>query len=366
MKIFEISKGRRMTEKTRIEWLDILKLLGMIAIFCGHFGAESGRLHVFVFYYHVPLFFFASGIFAGNSDQLSFKDAMKKRFGQIMVPYVFLVIINMVVIVVTSSDDLITYIKYVKQFIWGIRNQMPTAALWFFPCIFCTGVLFDVLRRVCRKDILIFFAAVVLYVVSVTLFPNRPDVQPSWIWNIDSACHYMIYYALGYVMRKKLTGGDDRTAKESDEKYDRKKRYLLLVGAVLVTVYALTVYVQEDIAGRLLLRMIPAAGMIYPVLRAVLLIGFHMVLAKILEGFRFLSYAGTQTLWLCGNESVVKAILNAAAGLVGLQIEIVNEFSALMYAVVMTVVIITGLLPIEQRLYRKSQEYLAELKFRRI
>ena len=52
-----------MTEKTRIEWIDILKLLGMIAIFCGHLGEGSGRLRTFVFYYHVPLFFFASGRF---------------------------------------------------------------------------------------------------------------------------------------------------------------------------------------------------------------------------------------------------------------------------------------------------------------
>lgn len=334
-----------MTEKTRIEWIDIFKLLGIIAIFCGHFGEAGGRMHVFVFYYHVPLFFFASGIFAGNLEKLTFKDAVKKRFGQIMVPYAFLVVLNMIMIVITSEDNLFTYMKYMKQFIWGIRNQMPAGALWFFTCIFCTGVIFDVLRRVCKKDVLIFLAAMVLYLVSVTLFPNRPDQQPSWFWNIDSACHYMIYYALGYILRKKLTGEEGRT--------DRAKRYLLLAGAVLVTGYAVTVYVQADIAGKLLVRMIPVAGVIYPVLRALLLIFFNLVLAKLLKGFQFLSYAGMQTLWLCGNESIVKAILGAAAELVGLRIEVTNELTALLYAVVMTVVIITCLLPAEKRLYRK-------------
>ena len=342
-----------MVEKTRVEWIDILKLLGIIAVFCGHFGAESGRLYNFVFCYHVPLFFFAAGIFAENSDQLSFKDAVKKRFGQIMVPYVFLVIINMGMIIITSEDDLITYIKYVKQFIWGIRNQIPAGALWFFSCIFCTGVIFDALRRVCKKNILLFLAAAVLYFVSVTLFPNRPDVQPSWFWNIDSACHYMIYYVLGYILRKKLTSGEERIGKGSDRKNNRKRQCLFFIGTVAVTGYALSVYVQEDIVGGSLLRMIPAAGMIYPVLRAILLIFFNMVLAKILEGFRFLSYAGMQTLWLCGNESIVKGILGAAAELVALRIEITNELTALLYAAVMMVVIITCLFPIEQRLYRK-------------
>ena len=144
-----------MTKKARVEWIDIVRLLGMIAIFCGHFGTAGGRLHHFVFCYHVPLFFFVSGIFAGNLDGLSFWEAVKKRFVQIMIPYMFFVVINMVVLMATSGDDLITHLKYLKQFIWGIRNHMPTASLWFFPCIFCTGVLFDTLRRVCRKDILI-------------------------------------------------------------------------------------------------------------------------------------------------------------------------------------------------------------------
>ena len=51
-------------EKQRVEWIDIFKLLGIVAIFCGHLGTETGGLHDFVFMYHVPLFFFASGIFA--------------------------------------------------------------------------------------------------------------------------------------------------------------------------------------------------------------------------------------------------------------------------------------------------------------
>ncbi len=356
-----------MTERARIEWIDILKLLGMFAVFCGHFGVGSGRLHDFVFCYHVPLFFFVSGIFAGNIDGLSFTDAVKKRFDQIMIPYAFLVILNMAALVLTENADLITYLRYVKQFILGIRNQIPAAALWFFPCIFCMGVLFDILRRVCRKDILIFLSAVVLYVVSVTLFPNRPDVGPSWVWNIDSACHYMIYYALGYVLRKKLTerkeSPDGTSGKVNGKTNDRIRCCLLLVGAMLVTGYAVSVYVQEDIAGRMLCLAIPAVGAVYPILRAVLLIAFHIILAKILEGFHFLSYAGTQTLWLCGNESIVKILIGSLAGLVGLRIEVTNEFEALLYAVVMTVVIIMVLLPIEQRLYRKCREDFTKFGF---
>lgn len=334
-----------MTEKARVEWIDIFKLLGMIAIFCGHFGAAGGRLYHFVFCYHVPLFFFASGIFAGSMGRLGFKDAVKKRFVQIMFPYAFFVMLNLAVLLITSDEEPVMYLRYVKQYIWGVRNYMPTAALWFFPCIFCTGVLFDALRRVCRKDILVLAASVLLFLVSVTLFPHRPDAEPSWFWNLDSACYYMIYYALGYVLRRRLI--------PAEHKRYGINRYLCFGGAVLLTGYTVLVYLQEDIAGRMFCQVVPAADIIYPVLRALLLIGFNLVLSKLLAGFHFLAYAGTQTLWLCGNESIVKTLLGAAAGLVSLEMEVTNELSALVYAVVMTVVIVGVLLPVEQKLYDK-------------
>lgn len=51
------------TEKNRlrIAWIDILKALGILAIFCGHMGDGTGHLNRFVFMYHVPLFFSLRG-----------------------------------------------------------------------------------------------------------------------------------------------------------------------------------------------------------------------------------------------------------------------------------------------------------------
>lgn len=338
-------------ERTRVGWIDIFKLLGIIAIFCGHLGYDTGKLHDFVFCYHVPLFFFASGIFAGNLDNLRFIDAVKKRLKQIMLPYSFLVVLNMVLIVITSDKDFITYLKYIKQFIWGIRNQMPASSLWFFSCIFCAGVLFEVLRRLLKKKIWILLASIALYFLSITVFPNRPDLQPSWIWNVDSACYYLIYYAFGYTMHEMLLAERQAIFVKSERSRKWRNEILALTGICFLAGYTLSVYLQEDIIGELLLQTIPGFHMIYPVIRAMLLIFFNLVLAKILENFHVLADMGTQTLWLCGNEMIVKKILSAAVEIVGLQIEITSALSAVLYAVIMSVVIIKCLLPVEKQLY---------------
>ena len=41
----------------RYNWIDTLRFLGIFAIYLGHFGNRAGKLYLFVFSYHVPLFF---------------------------------------------------------------------------------------------------------------------------------------------------------------------------------------------------------------------------------------------------------------------------------------------------------------------
>lgn len=347
-------------EKKRVEWIDIFKLLGIVAIFCGHLGSETGGLHDFVFIYHVPLFFFASGIFAYQLEKLSFGQAVKKKFKQIILPYMFFVIITMVMIILTTEEDFYTYVRYGKQFVVGIRNQMYASSLWFFSCLFCMSIMFDILRRILKKRLLILAACIILYFVTIFAFPNRPDVQPSWIFNIDSACHYMIYYAIGYVFHEKLTHekSTDGSIKEDKVQVTMKKQITLLVVVICLAGYVVLIYLKKDMLGQLLCQAIPGMGYVYPVVRVLLLIMFHIVLAKMLVGVGQLGAIGAQTLWLCGNEFVVKKILNAVADILGFKIKIESALSAILYAILMILIIIKILMPIEKKLYQKFIETL--------
>lgn len=329
----------------RVEWIDVFKLFGIAAIFCGHLGRETGGLHDFVFLYHVPLFFFASGIFADRLEDLSIWKSIRKRFGQIMLPYIFFAVVSMIVIILTTDEDIYKYLGYGKQFVFGIRNQMYASSLWFFPCLFCMSILFDLLRRIFKKRILLLVVSVLLYFMTIFVLPNRPDMAPSWIFNIDSALHYLIYYAVGYLFHERLT--------EEKKDLSIQGKILQLGGVVLLAGYTLLVYMQKDVLGNILSRSLPGAVEIYPVIRALLLILFNIVLAKLFVGIGNLHEVGAQTLWLCGNEFVVKRIFVALANILGLQIEITSALSAVIYACVMIWFIYKALMPFEQKLYRK-------------
>lgn len=329
----------------RVEWIDMFKLFGIAAIFCGHLGRETGGLHDFVFLYHVPLFFFASGIFADRLEDLSVWNSIKKRFEQIMFPYLFFAAVSMIVIILTTNEDIYKYLGYGKQFVFGIRNQMYASSLWFFSCLFCMSIIFDLLRRLFKNRILLLIVSIFIYFMTIYALPNRPDMTPSWIFNIDSALHYLIYYTAGYLFHERLTA----------EKRDLNvtQRIFQTGGIVLLTGYTALVYMNKDILGNVLSRSIPAGGEIYFVIRALLLIMFHIVLAKLFAGIGKLHEVGAQTLWLCGNEFVVKRIFAAAADIVGVQTAVTSALSAVIYACIMIWFIYKVLMPFEQKIYQR-------------
>lgn len=336
-------------KKQRVEWIDIFKLLGIIAIFCGHLGNNTGGLHDFVFFYHVPLFFFAAGIFADSLDDLEIGQVVRKKFRQIILPYWFFVMISMPIIFFTTDESIRTYMAYIKQFVFAVRNQMYTSSLWFFSCLFCMCIMFDILRRILKKPILLLVVSFMIYFVTIFLLPNRPNETPSWIFNIDSAMYYLIYYTIGYLCRKKL--------RETKKGLSVRDRIFQMGGVIFLIGYAVIVYLKNDIFTNYFYQIIPGIQYIYPIIRTLLLIGFQIVLAKLLVGMGNLHEVGAQTIWLCGNEFVVKKIFVALADIIGFQIEINSAFSAVLYALILICFIYKFLLPWEKKLYYKLLEY---------
>lgn len=170
----------------RIEWVDVLKLLGIIAIYLGHFQSSAGKLYPFVFEYHVPLFFFMSGFFATKIHEETAVQFIKRKFCVLMLPYFLFAFLSEVVAALSAnlnahqvSHDLIKYLL-------GIRNTLPAGQLWFFPCLFLVTVIYYFLSRLVKnKYIILVLATVVFGFININ--------TPSWLWNLDSAFSYLFY-----------------------------------------------------------------------------------------------------------------------------------------------------------------------------
>lgn len=324
----------------RLDWVDVVKILGIFAIYVGHFGQSAGNLYAFVFTFHVPLFFFVAGFFANTSSFVPWRTFVAKKSREILLPFAFFNVLYLATVVVQGNLDTDDARELLLPLALGIRNQSPTLTLWFLPCLFLVSVLFDAMRRMKFSTLALLAASTVLWGTSEWFLPHRPVIEPSWVANADSALYYFLFYVLGAVLFppvRRFTaaplGGRARLVTA-----------LTLAAALCV---AVNLYFGQDplpmvdgVVGVPVKQVAYALVMIYLTLAA----GFA------LARFTFLASMGRQTLYYCGNEVIIKTLVPVALGILGLSVRLDHPLSVLVYVAVLLVVAYFTVIRVESAL----------------
>ena len=148
--------------RKRLDYLDMTKGLGMILVLIGHLQGDSiftfspyiQPLCVFIFSFHMPMFFIVSGILqAVKKDETKpFGELAKTRFKGIMVPYYWFSFFYLIVVVVALiKGEIAPQTLYLN--IWYVLSGYGMNVLWFLPALFLGELLFIFLRRRIREDL---------------------------------------------------------------------------------------------------------------------------------------------------------------------------------------------------------------------
>lgn len=144
----------------RETWIDALKGWGMLLIVIGHVWSLSDVpvWYMWMFSFHVPLFFFASGLTL-KPDTLPLGSFLRRRVGTVLVPYLFYALVG-------YGFYLAGYFaaaaagKTVAQFAYGLwwplfgvfygsvgDGLLVNSPLWFLPALFLAqGVVYALHR----------------------------------------------------------------------------------------------------------------------------------------------------------------------------------------------------------------------------
>lgn len=188
--------------KERISWVDNAKGIGIILVIIGHSicpAYAKGWLYTF----HMPLFFFLSGITFNYNKYKDFKLLLRARVKTLIVPYVILSAIyfmyKMVQVIILKSD-----FNLIKEFI-GIFIQIRTtqydAGLWFIPCIFISEILLLLILKISKDKTKVYLPLALLTLVSGYLYCTIIDVKLPW--GIDAALIAVSFMVLGYALKDK-------------------------------------------------------------------------------------------------------------------------------------------------------------------
>ena len=137
----------------RIEFLDVMKGIGILLLLLSHSISGDSLIKTWIFSFHMPLFFWCTGYLiaiknpSGKELQGKLGRILAKKALAILVPYVvfsFLIILYQVLLQLLHSHtfDLAAFIDKLMRII----QLMGMESLWFLPCLLLAELLFFVLH----------------------------------------------------------------------------------------------------------------------------------------------------------------------------------------------------------------------------
>ncbi|MCD7709108.1 MAG: acyltransferase family protein [Clostridiales bacterium] len=145
----------------------------------------------FVYAFHMPLFFMASGWLYKEREIFS---QIKNKIFTVVVPYFCFGVLTLIYWQLFERHFRNSTMSLKMAAIGLISGQYEyldfNVHLWFLPCFFLTIVIYNALRKLTGKRItyIIAIAASLVYVIGIL---------PSMPWGFDRVFKYIGFYALG-------------------------------------------------------------------------------------------------------------------------------------------------------------------------
>lgn len=132
----------------RIAYIDIARGIGILLVVLGHsdLALISPYFYQIIYSFHIPLFFFLSGIFfdPGIAPGLF----LKKRFRAILQPYLFIIFLIFLASISFTNMGIGTALGRFAKSMYASTEYIWWIPLWFLPCLFVTSLLAYIIYHV--------------------------------------------------------------------------------------------------------------------------------------------------------------------------------------------------------------------------
>lgn len=209
----------------RKSWIDIARGIGLLLVLYGHvLGSDETRF--FIYSFHIPLFFFLSGMVFKEAHTLSFSRFIIKNAKQILIPYILFAFLTYIywlrIIEPTEQHNILSDIQGIFLANGDFPHLEFNAPLWFLPCFFVTKVLYGFYLRLFNNKTM--YIPLILSGITGYLFGRLlPDTQLPF--SLEIAFTTVVFFGLGHQLRQHNTG----------RKVLQHKPLLLSIGLITLT-----------------------------------------------------------------------------------------------------------------------------------
>ena len=278
------------TVNKRLDWVDTLRGLAMFFVVCGHcLSSIKSTLRKYIYSFHLPLFFFISGIIF-KDENLSTKEFLKKKTRNLVISYFILNIICFALVYLLKLDARSTYSipKLLVGMFFSHEEVLlaPCPPSWFLLALFLTETIFYFLHKYAKNDFELGIAVCVCGLISYANNHMVPQIYAPW--HLDTAFTGVVLYFCGYLLAKNMYKLDS---------FMKKKFTAFVTGGMLGVVglacayYNNRVSMHSNLYGSITLFYISCLSTIFGLIIFVRLFLKHSVLFKNI-GKRTMFYIG--------------------------------------------------------------------------
>lgn len=184
-----------MGDQTRYEFVDFLKGLGIFLVVWGHTMFPRS---VYIYSFHMPLFFFLSGFLHKDKPARQF---IIGKINTLYIPYAVFTILSWFFylwrrIALQDYSGLKAHYLKLSSLVTGTANNGGNNPIWFLSCILVVSIAFLLISRIQShrlRLIAVFGGSLIGYFLSGT---------KSLYFYVDVAFSGIVFYYLGYMVKR--------------------------------------------------------------------------------------------------------------------------------------------------------------------
>lgn len=306
--------------------LDVLKGIGVFFVLFGHV-IHIGPLREYIWGFHMPLFFFVSGLLFNPTKYSNFRKFLLSKLKSIYIPYILFFCITFLYWLVIERKVRGGEYSVAHQFVGLFYGTLEgyhlnfNAPLWFLACLFSVEIIFYFVAKM-KDKIGIVAMLLLFFILGTLLYRNDLCVLPL---GIHTAFFALPFFGIGYL------------GKSIPEKIINTSffyRLFLMIVCLSIQLLCLGVYPGS----------IQAATLPYFPL-ALIGITLYFTLSVQISSNKIIEYLGINSIVFLGfQEPIYRAIIFLTSKVLAVEIEVVR--TNLLYSLIVSVVSIVLIMPI--------------------
>ena len=164
-----------MENTKRLDYLDYAKGFGIILVVLGHIYDISNPIKIWLYSFHMPLFFIISGLLIRytNINERDMNGIIVSKFKSLIIPYIFF---ELVAIFIWMCQNEFTLSALRWNVVDSILMYCKAGTTWFLFALFVSEIIFILLLKYIKSNKMITLITVILFLIPLIVKTENHNI----------------------------------------------------------------------------------------------------------------------------------------------------------------------------------------------